>query len=286
MPNDIDLELALVGHNNPPDLQTGPELRDTLELVHADLVARKNEMLDMAAAFHADHPSVDDDAASGELAGVIRQILLQAKVADQTRVGVKGPYLVSEKIIDNFFTAGIKTPLESAAVELNKKQTAYQRAKEDRRRREAEEAARIAREAEDARRREAEKAERERQRAEREARRAKDDEIVAADARLRAEQADRRAQEARAAEEAARVEREAQQSTAGANAADLSRVRGDYAMASLKTTWEFEITDITKVPAEYLQVNSAMVKAAIRGKDGKRDIPGLRIYSVKTAQNR
>jgi hypothetical protein len=289
MPDDFkELEtLPGLGHNAPPsDLKSGVELKQSLDIEHVALVTRANEMLQMAADFHADHPSVEDDETSGVLAGVIRQILGHAKSVDQVRIAVKDPYLRAEKIIDNFFTAEMKNRLESAAADLNKKQTAYQRAKEDRRRREAEEAAAKARAEEDARRREAEKAERERQRAEREARRVHEDAAAAAAARQRAQEAERRAQEAREAEERAKVEREAQQQTAGASAADLSRTRGDYAMASLRTTWDFEIDDITKVPAEYLQINTSMVRAAIRGKDGKRSIPGLRIFSVKTAQNR
>ncbi len=44
--------------------------------------------------------------------------------------------------------------------------------------------------------------------------------------------------------------------------------------------------DIAKVPAEFLQVNGPLVNAAIRGQNGRRDIAGLRIFPVETAQNR
>lgn len=49
--------------------------------------------------------------------------------------------------------------------------------------------------------------------------------------------------------------------------------------------WTFEVVDITKVPVLYLDVDTAVVRAAIR--DGERDIPGLRIYqeeSVRVSQ--
>jgi len=43
--------------------------------------------------------------------------------------------------------------------------------------------------------------------------------------------------------------------------------------------WTFEVVDKSKVPVEYLSVDSTAVRAAIR--DGERDIPGLRIYQEK-----
>jgi hypothetical protein len=281
-----DVRLAIGGNNPPPDLKIGEALREELTDNHAEMTRRRDELLQMADDFDADYASVEDDDASGLLAGIITQITKSSKACDQTREAVKAPYLEGGRIVDGFFNGSIKTKLDNRAKALNEKQTAYQRAKAERARREAEEAARRARAEEDARRREAEKAERERLAAERAARKARDDEIGQELARQRASDAMRRADEARQAEERARVEREAQARVAASSAADRSRVRGDYAVSSLRTTWAFDVTDIAKVPPEFLMVNQPLVNAAIRGANGRRDIPGLHIYAVETAQNR
>jgi len=275
-----------LSNNPPPDLKIGPALREELTDNFAPLVSRKADLLAMADDFDADHPVVSDDATSGILAGIITQINGTAKSANKSREGIKAPYLNGSRTIDGFFTAGIIGPLERRAEALNAKQTAYQRAKADRARREAEAAAAKARAEEDARRREAEKAERERLAAERQARKAMDDAAAAADAGKRAEEARQRAELARQAEERARIEREAQAKIAASNAADRSRVRGEYAMSSLRTTWKFEVIDIKAVPSEFLQINAAVINATIRGKDGRHDIPGLRIFTVEEAVNR
>lgn len=280
------MAVAMMGHNNPPpDIKVGEALREELRDNHADLTKRKNDLIAMADRFDADHETIDDDETSGTLAGIITQINGCAKIADTTREGIKSPYLEGGRIVDGFFNAGIKAPLETRASQLNAKQTTYQRAKADRARREAEEATRKARAEEDARRREAEKAERERQAAERAAAKAKNDESAAAAAE-RARQANERAELARQAEIQAQEQRMAAAKVAASSAADRSRVRGEYAMASLRTTWKFKVVDITKVPAEYLMVNESVINALIRGKSGRREIAGLDIFPVEEAVNR
>lgn len=284
--SDTARRLAIGGNSPPPDLKIGEALREQLNDEHRALLARRDELLQMADDFDADYATVEDDETSGVLAGIITQMAKSSKSAGQIREGIKAPYLEGGRIIDGFFVAGICSKLDARAAKLNEKQTSYQRAKADRIRREAEESARKARVEEDARRREAERAERERRAAELAARRATEDADADAAAQLRARAAQLRAEEARQAEERARVEREEQARVAASSAADRSRVRGDYAMSSLRTTWQFEVTDIAQVPAEFLQVNTPLVNAAIRGHGGRRDIPGLRIFAVETAQNR
>ena len=280
-------ELPLRTHNNPPPaLKIGEALREQLTDEHSDLVRRRDELMQMADDFDADYATVEDDETSGVLAGIITQITKSSKSADQIREGIKAPYLEGGRIVDGFFNAGISSKLDARAKKLNEKQTSYQRAKADRARREAEEAARKARAEEDARRREAERAEREQRAAELAARRAKDDAEGARLARQRAEEANRRAEEARQAEERARVEREEQARVAASSAADRSRVRGDYAVSSLRTTWKFRVLDLRLIPPEFLMVNEPLLNAAIRGKSGRRDIPGIEVYEDQTAQNR
>ncbi len=48
------------------------------------------------------------------------------------------------------------------------------------------------------------------------------------------------------------------------------------ATLSVKKVWTFAIEDLGKVPVEYLALDTAKVRCAIR--DGVREIPGLRIY--------
>ena len=74
-----------------------------------------------------------------------------------------------------------------------------------------------------------------------------------------------------------------------APSADLSRTRGDFgSVTSLRTTWGFEVDDLTKVPATYLLLNEQMVRAAIRTapkKDGvpQINIPGIRVVAEQKA---
>jgi len=96
------------------------------------------------------------------------------------------------------------------------------------------------------------------------------------------EDAERRARDEAA--EAAQADNKARESAA-AKAADMSRTRSTLgAVASLRTTWHFEVVNEDAVPREYLLVNASKIGGAVRGatkKDGTNDlvIPGVRIYS-------
>ncbi len=50
--------------------------------------------------------------------------------------------------------------------------------------------------------------------------------------------------------------------------------------ASVRKVWDFELTDIAKVPKGFLALDEAKVREAIRG--GVRDIPGIRIYQKES----
>lgn len=52
--------------------------------------------------------------------------------------------------------------------------------------------------------------------------------------------------------------------------------RGDTGQAIVSKYWTFEVDDLSKVPREYLELDSKKVRAAI--KQGIRSIEGLRIY--------
>jgi hypothetical protein len=61
-------------------------------------------------------------------------------------------------------------------------------------------------------------------------------------------------------------------------------IRTEHGTTYIRTTWEFEVEDITKVPAAYLTINDALVRQSIKG--GVRGIPGLRIYEKQTPVTR
>jgi len=92
----------------------------------------------------------------------------------------------------------------------------------------------------------------------------------------------------RAQEEAERAamfskEQEEARRRAEGKAADLSRVEGDYgAVASLRTTWDYEVEDIRLVPSEFLMIDAARVREYLRFTRDPRTrkptstIPGIR----------
>jgi len=114
----------------------------------------------------------------------------------------------------------------------------------------------------------------------------------AADAKAEAERAaaDRREQQRVAAvarDRAASAIQEQNVTTRAAKAstADLSRTRTDLgAVASLRTTWTFDVVDHAAVPRLYLEVNEPAIAAAIKAAtvDGKctLKIEGVHIYPV------
>lgn len=82
-------------------------------------------------------------------------------------------------------------------------------------------------------------------------------------------------EEAGKADEASAVVNDAASAPAPVQA--IGPVRGDLgSVASVRKIWTFEVVDVAKVPAEYVEVKSTAVNAAIRA--GVREIPGLRIF--------
>lgn len=81
-------------------------------------------------------------------------------------------------------------------------------------------------------------------------------------------------------------ERNVTSRAARATTADLSRTRTDLgAVASLRTTWHYEVVNPDEVPRLYLQVDESAIAAAVRAAttpDGKNtlQIAGVRIYPI------
>lgn len=212
-------------------------LRDQLGATHADLATRTDELI---AGVSRMPPAIEDETTEKRAIEFAKQIGAHEKLCDGTRKAVKAPYAEAVKVVDAFF-GGMVDPLKNGRDVVLRKLTAFQTAKAETERKAREEAARKA--AEEA---------------------AKAAAAIKTDADL---------DTAIAKEEAAVVAVQATEATA----ADLSRTRGTFgSTASLRSTWEFTVEDVNRVPAEFLMVNDAAIRAAIKA--GRREIPGVKIF--------
>lgn len=258
-PTEAPARAAVIGDNQPPQ-SDAEALRARLAEQNGEIIKRKDDLLGAVVRAPAE---IVDDATAGKMSDFVLQIGAAYKAAEKVRVAEKEIFLAGTRTVDGFFKA-ITGPLLDAKDTIERRLTAYQRKKADEERRRREEDARRARE-------EAERREREAAAAIAAVETDEDlDAAVAAE-----EEAERKRAEARLAAEDAR-----------AKAAELSRTRGDYgAVASLRTTWTYEIEDAAKVPAAFLMVNDAAIKAHIknRAKDQPpTSIPGVRFVEQQS----
>lgn len=285
-------------HNNPPS--PIEILRAELAETNADIVARGKALAEMADRL----PNACEDAeTAAKLTEAIKSATACVKSLEDARKVAKQPHIDAGKAVDAFF-ANHTLPVEAVKNRMGALLTAYQRRQEEIERkrleaiaaeerriaREAEaaarEAERIAREAREAEARRAAEARAIIERQQGEARRKAEAEEAARQeaerARLAAEQAE--AERAREAARAARVEAAEAKDAANAKPAELTRAVSDLgAVASLRKTWTFEVENAAAVPREYLAVDNAKIKAAMKaatkGGDCKLKIPGVRIYA-------
>jgi len=187
---------------------------------------------------------IHDDFTCGHAADFAHALKQAANALDQKRTEIKKPVLHAQRMIDGE-AKKLSDRVASAVREVEARVTTYLRMKEAEARAAAEaEARRLALEAE-ARIAEANESNTE----------------VAIEAAVETMDAASKADE-----------------MANARALELTRTRGvGGALTALKDNWVAELVDITKVPTAYLQLNDALVKAAIRS--GVRDIPGIRIWN-------
>lgn len=252
---------TMIGHNQPKP-PTPEEIRELLADENADLIRRRDELLD---AVQRVPETIEAEDTCGHVSDFVKQISAAAKMADTRRVGAKEPYLAGGRTVDGFFKT-IAEPLDKAKKTINARITEFLRRKEAEERRAREAAERAARESAEAERREAERM----------AREAADD--AALDAAIEAEHRAKQAEADRlAADKAAHVK-----------AAELSRTRGDYgAVASLRTTWDFEGLDRKAIDLETLRNHLPQdgIEKAIRAyiKAGGRELRGCRIYERTSA---
>lgn len=287
-------------HNNPPSPIEA--LRTELAETHADIVTRSKALAEMADRLPN---SCDDAETASKLTEAIKSCTAFAGnsgTCEAARKLAKQPHIDAGKVVDTFF-ANLSLPVDAVKNRMGALLTVYQRKQEEIERKrlqaiEAEER-RLAREAEAAAReqarvaREAQEAEAKRQaearaiieRQQGESRRKAEAEEAARQeaerVRLAAEQAE--ADRAREAARAAKAEAAEAKEAANAPAAELTRARSDLgAVGSLRTTWHYEVTDEAAVPREFLTVDHAKIKAAMKvaTKGGKctLKVPGIRVY--------
>jgi hypothetical protein len=218
------------------------QIQAELSESQATIIRRRDDLL---AGLDRAPESIGNDETAGKMADFIKQLTACTKAAESARVGAKEPHLEASRAVDGFFKK-ITDPLASAKTKIQQRLDFYLREKaaaEQRRR--SEEAAEMERLAKDA----ADRAQTEAQ-------------VTAAIA---------------VEERAGEMRQEAQ-----AKPADMARTRGDFgAVATLRSVWTFEVMDRSKIPADYLMVNEAAIKGAVKA--GIREIPGVRIYQEQSA---
>ena len=243
-----------IGHNLPTPIST---LRQEIEEAEALLLKRRDELL---AAVGRVPAAVESEEVAGKVGDLIKLLMTCHKAAETARVGRKEPFLEAGRAVDGFYKA-ITEPLTLAKIAIERRLTAYQRAKADAERRIREEAERVSREAA----------------------------ATAAEAARQAEAAMRNQADLDAAVEAANkatrawADVVAAERNANLKAADLSRSRGELgSVASLHTFWDFRELDRSKLDLETLRSHLPIdsLEAAIRSfiKAGGRRLDGTVIF--------
>jgi hypothetical protein len=253
MNNDVRQD-AFIGHNSGLTPERGEsdlsgalnsqQLKDQLAVDYDNRVSRTEALLEAAERLSQQtahgFPTADLRVRANDFVG---QLKTEAGLVKAAHKKVKAPVLEASRVIDGFFLAGLANRLTEAVRLLEDRMTAYDRAEEQRRRAEAEAAARAAEEA---------------------ARQAE----VKAKAGANAEAIEIAIAAARRAEEAARH--------AAAPAAEHSRLHGDLGtVSSLRRRFAYRVIDERAVPREFLMIDETAVMAA--GKAGT-DVPGIEFY--------
>lgn len=248
---------AGIGHNAPP-------LPELLREETAALAKRRDDLLGACERVPA---SIVDEVTSGRVADLIKLIIKCGQEAKKDHGVRKAPFLEGGRQVDAAYKA-ITDPLDRAKTAVEAKQTGYLRAKADAERRAREEEAR----------RQAAEAERQRQEAEAAAAALETEDDL--DAAVAAEEAARQA-----AADAALAEK-----AAGAKAAELGRVRGEYgSMSSLTTFWDFKDVDRSSIDLDtlrpYLDILAIEKAVRVYVKSGGRKLTGCVIFENTKARS-
>lgn len=253
--------IAGIGHNNPPaepiPLQTvlnvvlAPRALDAmLARALAPHVTVTDDLLDEYKRFVAKtEGGIITETEDADAVDFRKDLDDALDALDATRVAIKAPVLAADRAIQAAAKA-ISGPVVTARAEVHRRHEAFLLVKDAEIRRQAAEAAHAAEEA-----------------------------------------AWHLAQEAEATRDAAtfvqadlaRAEQRAAEDVVFAPVLETTRMKTPTGNTSgLRDNWIYEVSDISAVPPAYLQVNDAVVKAAI--KSGTRAIPGLKIRNAPKAR--
>ena len=243
-------EAPTTGHNQGPTFADRiadqlVDMPDWLALENLRLLDRAQQVEE--AAGRAPEGCEDGDTAE-KMADMVKALNVCAKALEDARKTNKAPILEAGRQLDGFF-ARPREKLEAKSKDIRSRMDGYlrQKAEAERRRREA-----GAREA-------------------------------AANARLAEEAMNTEDELTQAIEAGAEADRA--RKAAAAKAAELGRSRGETgALASLRTTWEFEITGNVDLEALRKHIPHDAIERAIRAfiKADGRDLGGVRIFQATT----
>lgn len=247
---------AAIGHNNPPpviDLSAALEPRRLAAWISEKLAGhteRANALTARYRQFAAfTDAGITTDAIDERAVDFADQIRQEIAATDATRTAIKAPVLAAQRAIDGAAKA-ISDQLLPAFTEVKARHSAYLIAKDAEIRRLATEAAA--------------RAEEEAYHLQQQAEATNDNEVfVQADIAIGQQQA--------------------AEAIVFAPTLELTRMRTANGVSSgLKDDWIFEVVDVTAIPAHFLMVNDAAIRAAIKG--GTRSVPGLKIFNRPRAR--
>lgn len=306
-PEPIDPEAKLRAIN-PEHILALPvaDISPMLDLQYVPLVERSAELLARAEAWFKSHKheatgraviasDVDTNAAS-DLYRQLKDHAGDNGEVEETRKKVKAEPYQATKIIDSWF-ANLRDRLTGAMKIIDASQNAYATAKAAREKLEREhvaEAARLeAKRIADEEQAKLDEAKRLADEAIERARLSGDDDAIDAAVEAEAKFVD---QQIEAATAVNRAEDDAQIAVAQANAsvADLTRTRSVLGTTtSTATSWGWELTSMIdlcravaegRAPLDFVTTNGPVINAAVRGKNGRRECPGLTIkpnYAIR-----
>lgn len=237
----------------PPSPLTPAEIVAYLDYAGEALIARRNAVIAALKAANTQYAAIADDDVLGEVSENVKMAAALGRTSEARRKEEKEPFKLGGETVDGWFKR-FMTPLGDAMAPIQVKLDTYARVKLTR-----------------------EKAERERQLA-----------LAAAEAKRLAEIAAKALEKGKRANISAALdqaaEAAAQAELAANNAAQrpaaMTKSRGLFgSTASVRESWDWEITDFDAIPRAYLMVNADAVSAAKKARDasGKPSavIPGL-----------
>lgn len=244
----MDASSPTIGHNQPP-------IEDRLRLEHSALLDQVQELADRANRVKdlidaQGGIKSDDDLPSLVEIGKDAQKLL--KKLDTTRLASSEDLRDAVKKINDFFST-VSTRVDRIKSAFAKKVGEYEDERRKREAREAAERARIAQEEAEAKLRAAQEAEH----------------SVMGDVLVN---------------EAAKAEQEAQMAARAAVKAGTGPTRTDGGTVSQSKVWKFEIIDSSKIPLDDLRgfigidMLNTLIGAYVRTHKGSRPLPGVTIY--------